>query len=293
MSNKQLLNCKLILSLFPGIDLLGKAFEQAGYCVVRGPELFLGQDIRKFIPPPNVFWGVIGGPPCQDFSQLRRTPPTGYGKKMLKEFARVVMQAKPQWWLMENVPRVPDLYIPGYYWQRIDINQGWYDPVTRLRHYQFGSLTPRLLDIPRGQIKPNCESAALARDKRPIKKLLQLQGLPSSTKFAFSNQETPFKVSGIKTVLGNAVPLSVGKVLAEEIKRIFAQPPLTIQLTFTGESQPGESQSQIVNRCQCPCRRSVPQSQSHYDYACRKRMERRREEAKEVVTLPGVKTIDN
>lgn len=40
----------LILSLFPGIDLLGRAFEELGACVVRGPDLLWGGDIRAFSP---------------------------------------------------------------------------------------------------------------------------------------------------------------------------------------------------------------------------------------------------
>jgi len=271
----------LILSLFPGLDLLGCAFENFGYCVVRGPELFLGQDIRKFTPPPNLFWGVIGGPPCQDFSQLRRTAPTGYGLEMLSQFARVVCQARPQWWLMENVPRVPDLKIDGYYWQRIDINQGWYETVTRLRHYQFGSMTPRLLNIPRGEILPHCDGAALASDDRPLNKLLQIQGLPPTfaDKLTFNNGISPFKKAGIKTMVGNGVPLSVGKILASEIKNIFEASPLPTQATFNGNHK-------ILNRCLCPCKRSITPPQTYYDYACRKRMERRRIEQKETVTWP-------
>jgi hypothetical protein len=31
----------LVLSLFPGIDLFGRGFEAAGFCVVRGPDLIL------------------------------------------------------------------------------------------------------------------------------------------------------------------------------------------------------------------------------------------------------------
>lgn len=33
---------KLVLSLFPGIGLLDMAFEEEGFCVVRGPDLTCG-----------------------------------------------------------------------------------------------------------------------------------------------------------------------------------------------------------------------------------------------------------
>jgi DNA-binding XRE family transcriptional regulator len=52
----------LILSLFPGIGLLDKAFEEEGYCVVRGPDPLWGGDVRNFHPPAGRFDGIIGGP---------------------------------------------------------------------------------------------------------------------------------------------------------------------------------------------------------------------------------------
>src|SRR6185436_8832391 len=51
----------LVLSLFPGIGLLDMAFEEEGFCIVRGPDLLWGGDIRKFHPPAGRFDGVIGG----------------------------------------------------------------------------------------------------------------------------------------------------------------------------------------------------------------------------------------
>ena len=51
----------LILSLFPGIDLLGRGFEAESFAVVRGPDLLWGGDIRSFHVPPGRFDGIIGG----------------------------------------------------------------------------------------------------------------------------------------------------------------------------------------------------------------------------------------
>ena len=58
---------RLVLSLFPGIGLLDRAFEDEGYCVVRGPDLIWGGDVHGFHPPMDTFDGIIGGPPCQCF----------------------------------------------------------------------------------------------------------------------------------------------------------------------------------------------------------------------------------
>jgi len=65
----------LVLSLFPGADLLGRAFEEVGFVVVRGPELMLGQDIRSWHSLPGKFDGVIGGPPCKAFSRVCKGNP--------------------------------------------------------------------------------------------------------------------------------------------------------------------------------------------------------------------------
>ena len=45
---------ELVLSLFPGIDLLGRGFESEGFCVVRGPDTLWDSMIEEFSAPPTV-----------------------------------------------------------------------------------------------------------------------------------------------------------------------------------------------------------------------------------------------
>ena len=52
---------QLVLSLFPGIDALGRAFSLVGYSVVLGPDLLWDSAIETFHVPPGRFDGVIGG----------------------------------------------------------------------------------------------------------------------------------------------------------------------------------------------------------------------------------------
>lgn len=108
----------MVLSLFPGIGLLDAAFEQEGFCVVRGPDVLWGGDIRTFCPPPFCFDGVIGGPPCQTFSRLANIVrangfETEFGN-LIPEFERVVGLCRPRWFLMENVPDAPLPAVEGY-----------------------------------------------------------------------------------------------------------------------------------------------------------------------------------
>jgi site-specific DNA-cytosine methylase len=108
----------LVLSLFPGIGLLDMAFELEGFCVVRGPDVLWGGDIRRFHPPAGKFDGVIGGPPCQAFSSLARlVRANGHQPKfgnLIPEFERCVAEIEPAWFLMENVPAAPKPVIEGY-----------------------------------------------------------------------------------------------------------------------------------------------------------------------------------
>lgn len=108
----------LVLSLFPGIGLLDMAFEFEGFCVVRGPDVLWGGDIRCFHPPAGKFDGVIGGPPCQMFSSLAHlVRANGHEPKfgnLIPEFERCVREALPAWFLMENVPQAPEATIAGY-----------------------------------------------------------------------------------------------------------------------------------------------------------------------------------
>jgi DNA (cytosine-5)-methyltransferase 1 len=253
----------LVLSLFSGVGLLDAAFEAEGICTVRGPDLLWGGDVRRFHPPAGCWWGVIGGPPCQDFSTLRRAKPTGDGEEMLGEFRRVVLEAKPEWWLLENVATVPDVRIEGYSWQRIDVDQAWYAPVSRLRHIQFGSRDGRTLQIPRGTRHADCEPCALASDDRPFEVLRRLQGLPDG-------YDLPgFTRQAAKTAIGNGVPIVLGRVLARAVLAAYGH-----EVSRSDVTEAVDVESLLL--CHCGCGRRVTGRKRYDSAACRKRAERRR-----------------
>src|SRR5215471_11421434 len=120
----------LVLSLFPGIGLLDRAFEDEGFTVVRGPDVLWGGDIRTFHPPSGVFDGVIGGPPCQAFSRLAvMVRHNGYEPRfgnLIPEFERCVAEARPRWFLMENVPAAPEPNAGGYVTRHQVVNNRWF-----------------------------------------------------------------------------------------------------------------------------------------------------------------------
>lgn len=239
----------MVLSLFPGIGLLDRGFEDAGFCVVRGPDLIFGGDIRRFNVPAGKFDGVIGGPPCQDFSKARRSEPAGGGMEMLEEFKRVVVQAQPVWWLAENVPGVPDININGYSWQRLDLLASDFgSKQRRLRHVQFGSNDGTLLTIDRTVGVKATQPTVLANDSRPISVIADLQGLPQDFNIP------SFTRSALTRAIGNGVPYGMALALANAVL----------------------SRQSGVTLCACSCGRRVTGKQQYSGGACRKRVFDRR-----------------
>ena len=240
----------LVLSLFPGIGLLDMAFEEEGFCVVRGPDLLWGGDVRRFHPPAGKFDGVIGGPPCQAFSRLRYLVEwNGHtvAPNMIPEYERVVSEAAPQWFLMENVPQAPAPVVDGYVVkERMLKNRAVGGEQERTRRFCFGTVDGRelhpefaALDAPEwfpavlahggqrlvpvaiggsGKIKATGAAAIGYQSKEYFDLAKRLQGLPADF-------DLPgFTVSGKIRALGNGVPLPMGRAIAKAVKRALQEP---------------------------------------------------------------------
>lgn len=263
---------QLVLSIFPGIDLLGRGFEAEGYCVVRGPDLLWGGDIRDFHPPTGRFDGVIGGSPCQEFSSLFRGEPTGYSLEMLGEFARVVTEAGPDWFLLENVSRVPNIHIPGYTVQRIDLDASECGcNQSRLRHFQYGDRNGFIIIVDRmaksRDVEPICTATEGKRstNRRQFTDFCKLQGLPDD--FDLPGMSRTAKYHAV----GNGVPIPMARAVAMAVAGARPQ---------TG-----------FRACDCGCGRPVFGRQKTAGPACRKRLQRKRRDSAPV-TQPGTVTTD-
>lgn len=254
----------LVLSLFPGIGLLDRAFEEEGFCVVRGPDVLWGGDVHRFHPPAGVFEGVIGGPPCQSFSRLvhiirakGQTPKPN----LIPEFERVVREALPAWFVMENVEGAPLPVIDEHGSYRVSaqvLNNRWFGAEqNRERRFSFGHL--QSMTFPDWQVSlnvapdlvamenPNYERAVVAtsskegalakptngkgiedynarragrgvlpgqQSRRTIERCAELQGLPPDFL-----KDAPFTSAGKYQVIGNGVPLPMGRAIAKAVKR--------------------------------------------------------------------------
>lgn len=240
----------LVLSLFPGIGILDKAFEEEGFCVVRGPDLLWGGDIKRFHAPAGRFDGVIGGSPCQCFSRLVHiVRHNGYqeGENLIPEFERVVTEAAPTWWVMENVRDAPIPVVPGYQVDPSLLNNRWLGELqSRMHRFSFGTRDGRHLhydtaalehpdfefrvcasDYKRGaplpmasggQLKANRKGALSTRHGRSIERACELQGLPANF-----FEHSPFTLKGKGTMLGNAVPFPMAKGLARAVREAVSQ----------------------------------------------------------------------
>lgn len=237
----------LVLSLFPGIGLLDMAFEMEGFCVVRGPDVLWGGDVKRFEPPAGRFDGIIGGPPCQLFSALKRLNPLAGEKhgNLIPEFERVCENAAPQWFVMENVPGAPEPVVPGYEVRSLILNNRDFGEIQeRTRRFSFGTRDGRPL-LPEIAVFANPRhQQAVTRSARavPVKlggsgkvkrtytgdgkrhgpsmgprmtvpDMLELQGCPREML-----DDAPFTESAKRQVIGNGVPIPMGRAIARAVK---------------------------------------------------------------------------
>lgn len=218
----------LILSIFPGLDLLGRAFEEVfegRASVVRGPDPIWGGDILQFKVPPGVFQGIIGGPPCQMYSPFgalnahRGYAPT-YGN-LIPEFERCVAEAQPDWFIMEEVERAPVPRVPGYkVFHQVVSNRNLGDVQNRVRRISFG--TPEGAPLRLQYLSPPARNARtvtagsgggkIARNSYSVADACRLQGLPADFM-----DKTPFTVQGKVRAVANGVPMSMGRAIAKGV----------------------------------------------------------------------------
>ncbi len=242
----------LVLSLFPGIGLLDRAFEDVGFCIVRGPDLLWGGDVKSFSPPAGKFDGVIGGPPCQAHSSLRHmVKHNGYklAEDLIPEYIRCVAEAQPDWYLMENVRDAPIPHISGYQVHAQMLKDVWCDGGTtmRMRRFSFGSRDGRPLHIETlalhsTQPELSALAAGGARDrpvaiggsgKRKDRSVLGNLGSASASRLNdhLKAQGLPddfdlpgFTLQGKIRAIGNGVPYAMGKAVAKAVREAISQP---------------------------------------------------------------------
>lgn len=238
----------LVLSLFPGIDLFGRAFEEEGFCVVRGPDIIYGQDARTWSTIKGKFDVVIGGPPCKSFSSVGRWVPNQSQGNLIPEFERLVEEAQPKAFVMENVREAPLPHVAGYAIMDFVLDSWEYGAnQTRKRRFSFGyrnnqglSSFPFIPEEPlpvhkrqpdpfptvlasEGKFPTDCAGRRKLGRKLTIQEVCELQGFPElSTAWCFLprgvSKRKVYRKEFEYELVGNGVEKHAGLVVARAVK---------------------------------------------------------------------------
>lgn len=226
----------LVLSLFPGIGLLDRAFEEEGFTIVRGPDTLWGGDIHSFHVPAGIFVGVIGGPPCQWASKALNFQGNEVKYKqvdLIPEFVRVVNEVEPAWVVMENVVQAR---------KSEGIPSDWF--FVKLRDWDCGGWTNRTRNFwiwpptlvlspakrpgkPANSVLKHSGKKILSKKQRAtrpyglhekltLKQAAELQGWPELAGI-LKDMSAAYAVG----LLGNGVPRAMGEYIVKAIKGAF------------------------------------------------------------------------
>lgn len=238
----------LVLSLFPGLDLFGMAFEREGFCVVRGPDIISGQDVSTWSAIPNRFDVVIGGPPCKMFSSAHKGNIPKQGN-MIPEFERLVDEAQPGVFVMENVREAPLPHVDGYAIRHYILKSHEYGAnQTRIRRFSFGypnqgELTsfPFIPEspLPLRKREPDPFPTVMACEHKypggrvagrkigrrlTLAEVCELQGVPELAEaYCFlpqgKSKRKIYRKEFEYELIGNGVEMRVGRVVARTVRR--------------------------------------------------------------------------
>jgi DNA (cytosine-5)-methyltransferase 1 len=184
---------------------------------------------------------------------------------MIGEFKRVVLETMPQWFLLENVPTVPNIEIEGYTVQRFDLNaRECGSRQNRLRHFQFGSVKGLVLSVKRDTALTDalpCVTASEGQrqNRRDWSDFCELQGLPRDFDLPSFTQTEKYRA------VGNGVNVLVAQRVATAIR------------DATGIH--GGRLITDVTLCGCGCGRILQGKQKTANDACRKRLQKQREQS--------------
>lgn len=171
-------------------------------------------------------------------------------ENLIPEFERVVAEAKPSWFLMEEVPAAPLPAVRGYAVRDVIFNNRWIGAEQhRERRFSFGTRDGRALSFEVVALEAPSWEPAVAADSRgrPVKmapyrngvllekpnkgtvrrsiaEMLRLQGLPEDWL-----DECPLTESGKRTAIGNGVPIPTGRAMARAVRRALGLPIIAVE----------------------------------------------------------------
>lgn len=125
--------------------------------------------------------GIFGGPPCQGFSSIGKRDPSDVRRKLLRHFFRIVSEARPKFFVMENVRGLLDKGGRGELDDALSLVADNYN-VAKPQVWDacdFGAATTRKRVFVFGTLKDACEpitASDIERWKRPASSVREAIG---------------------------------------------------------------------------------------------------------------------
>lgn len=240
------MNALTVVDLFCGGGGLSEGFEQAGFEIVAGIDVWesaletygynhpaaetIRADARhiRSIPECDV---LIGSPPCYEFSVAKQSIRRTFNLDCANVFLRFVKQVKPKYWVMENSPELGKyLLLPHQI-----LKACGYELRQRRRRAFFGTIPADLRTPCNGHRHipavcatewKGCSSmknmhklnrfADYLERKATIDECMKEMGFPDNYFFFGTTKEQYIQI-------GNAVCPPVSRAIAEAIKNDFAR----------------------------------------------------------------------
>lgn len=175
--------------------------------------------------------GVIGGPPCQGFSAIGRRDPKDIRNQLFGHFMRIVSEAKPLFYLAENVPGIQDeknKVMLDQAFEYVDAEYHRLEPI-EVKASDYGAPTSRTRLFFIGLRRDICSDPVSARasiaEKPQLPKVTvsaALEGLPKVVKETWQTEEQGIRKVGIlptshyATRMQGLIPEKVGDPIAIE-----------------------------------------------------------------------------
>ncbi len=187
--------------------------------------------LRKLRLDEDDIDGVIGGPPCQGFSNIGRRKTTDSRNRLFPQFFRLVSDIRPRFFLCENVPGLLGTQYQKTREKALGHVAKDYEvlPAMKLRANLFGAPTMRTRVFLVGFRRDDrccCDETAFSPSSRVNKVLVKdaLKGLPKKIRADWQDEEQGWRKVGTSfngafgARLSGVIPQGVGD--AESIRRL-------------------------------------------------------------------------
>lgn len=241
-------NPRFIIDLFAGVGGLSLGAARAGFKVAAAVELdknaiaahaqnfpksrHLRRNISKLTGlgllkaaglEPGELFGLVGGPPCQGFSWMGKQRKHDSRNQLFGKFFQLVAEAKPKFFVVENVPGILDENYKQIRNNALDKVNGSYVIVgpMLIKASDYGAATTRervfYIGYLRRCFKPMTESTFVAQRVKKLTTVgVALAGLPSNVRCDWQKETqgwrpiTPLNGSNFERKIKAAIPPEVG-----------------------------------------------------------------------------------